>query len=330
MDSRHQELAARLGLGQSERIAQLLEMLADDRQTGMLLAMPGAVAALSEKTGLHASLLEEMLQDLFRKGLVFVSPKDGQPYWRMARDLVQFHDATLVWPEAPQEFIDLWRDFMEEEWPAIAKRMAVKSPRTFTRIIPVGVSLTARQQILAFEDVAQIIAKADTIAVTKCTCRLSMRKCDRPLETCLQVGRAAQYTIKRGSGRQLSHQEAMDILRQSEEAGLIHVTVNKQEVNNFICNCCPCCCQTMPVLIKHGTYVVDPSRYLAQVDAEACTGCGLCEQRCHFGAISYPGGEGGAPSIDAAKCMGCGLCLVTCPSQALSLSIARPQDFVPV
>jgi NAD-dependent dihydropyrimidine dehydrogenase PreA subunit len=207
--------------------------------------------------------------------------------------------------------------------------VAEKSPRPFTRVIPVGVSITPRQQILAFDNVADIIERADTVAVTKCTCRLSMRHCDRPLENCLQVGRAAQYTIARGSGRQISKQEALDILRQAEEAGLIHVTVNKQDVSNFICNCCPCCCQTMPVLLKYGTYVIDPSRFTAQVDSEACTGCGVCHDRCYFGAVSWSEGEGSPSLVDAKKCMGCGLCLVTCPTGAITLAESRPQDFVP-
>ena len=267
MDPRYQQLVARIRLGHSDRIAGLFAMLADLTQADLLLALPASTPDLAQKFDLPPERVDAMLQDLFRKGLVFINAKAVPHVWRMGRDLVQFHDATLVWPEATQEFIDLWRDFMEEEWPALAKAVAAATPRPFTRVIPVGVSISPRQQILAFESVAQMIDKADTVAVTKCTCRLSMRHCDRPLDNCLQVGRAAQYTIARGSGRQISKDEALDILRQAEEAGLIHVTVNKQDVSNFICNCCPCCCQTMPVLLKHGTYVVDPSRFTARVDA---------------------------------------------------------------
>ena len=50
-----------------------------------------------------------------------------------------------------------------------------------------------------------------TLAVTKCTCRLTAHKCDRPLEACLQVNRAAQYSIDRGTGREVSKEEALKI-----------------------------------------------------------------------------------------------------------------------
>ena len=171
--------------------------------------------------------------------------------------------------------------------------------------------------------------KAETLSVTKCTCRLSMGKCDRPLEVCLQVNKAADYNLARGTGRQVSKAEALEILRDAEEQGLIHVTVNKDEVNNFICNCCPCCCQTMPVLIEGGVYVVDPSRFRAEIDEDACSGCGLCHERCYFSAISFVDGEGSPSRVDPERCMGCGLCLVTCPEEAIDLVEARPRDFVP-
>jgi hypothetical protein len=58
--------------------------------------------------------------------------------------MVQFHDATLVWPKAPQEFIDLWRDFMDQEWPTLAKAVSAKASKPLTRVIPVGVALPAR------------------------------------------------------------------------------------------------------------------------------------------------------------------------------------------
>lgn len=329
MDPRYKDLAARINLGHSQRIAGLFAMLADLDQADLLLALPASVAELAAKLGQPPERVEAMLKDLFRKGLVFSLPKADPPAWRMVKDMVQLHDATLVWPEATGEFIDLWRDFMEHEWPDLAKAISAKTSKPFTRVIPVSLAVPARAQILDFESQADIIARAKKIAVTKCTCRLSMRLCDRPLEVCLQVNRGAEYTIARGSGREVSKDEAMEILRQSEQAGLIHVTVNRQDVNNFICNCCPCCCQTMPVLLKYGAYVIDPSRYTAQIDPESCSGCGACHERCYFKAITWTAEEGSASQVDPAKCMGCGLCLVTCPTEAIALKETRPVNFVP-
>jgi ferredoxin len=111
-----------------------------------------------------------------------------------------------------------------------------------------------------------------------------------------------------------------------EEDGLIHVVINKQDVDQFICNCCPCCCQTMPVLIKHNISVIELSRFGAQVDPDLCSSCGACLDRCYFSAIAQEGEET-RPSTR--KAMGCGLCQVTCPSDAISMTEVRPRDFVP-
>ena len=329
MDKRYHQLAARIHLGHSDRIAQLFAMLADETDADLMLAMPAQAPDLASKLGLSEEDVDTRVKVLFRKGLLFFSAKTDPPTWRMGRDLVQFHDATILWPEAPQEFIDLWREFMNAEWYDLAKVESQSKTKPFTRIIPVNVSIDAKAAILDFESVAEIVAKASKLAVTKCTCRLSMRNCDRPLEVCLQVNRAADYNLLRGTGREVSKDEALQILKEAEEAGLIHVTINRSEVNNFICNCCPCCCQTMPVLIKGGISVVDPSRFRAEIDAEACTGCGVCHERCYFGAISFGGENEDYSQVDPAKCMGCGLCLVTCPEECISLVESRPAEFVP-
>jgi NAD-dependent dihydropyrimidine dehydrogenase PreA subunit len=325
----YQELAAKIGLGDSEIAPRLFEMLADATDAGMLLAMPATVSDLENKTGLKREELEKKIHDLFLKGLVFPSHRTSPPTYRMCRDFVQFHDATILWPEAPREFLDLWQVLMEKEWPSIAQRVSRMVPKPFTRVIPVNVSVQAKTHILDFESVAEMVKKAGTLAVTKCTCRLTARKCDRPLDTCIQVNSAAAYALSRGTGRKIDVQEALDILSRAEEEGLIHVTMNKHDVEHFICNCCPCCCQTMPILIKGGIRVVDPSRYRAEIDDELCTGCGTCHERCYFGALRWENGPGSSSRVDPEKCMGCGLCKVACPEGAIELVAARPESFVP-
>jgi len=327
--SLYQELAGRIGLGESKIVPRLFEMLADERDAKILLSLPGTVLDLHVKMGLTQEEAEKRMKDLFLKGLVFPSHKTTPATYRMGRDFVQFHDATILWKDAPIEFLDLWQEFMEKEWPEYARRISEMLPKPFTRMIPVNVSIQAKTNILDFESVSEMVKKARILAVTKCTCRLTARKCDRPLEACIQVNNAAAYALSRGTGRKISAEEALDILKKSEEEGLIHVTMNRHEVDHFICNCCPCCCQTMPILIKGGIRVVDPSRYMAEIKEERCTGCGTCHDRCYFSAISWENGQGSASRVDRSKCMGCGLCRVTCPEEAIELVEARPESFVP-
>ncbi len=325
----YQELAARIGLADSKIAPRLFEMLTEEADAKLLLSLPGGAPELAQRLQLPEEEVEKRIQTLFLKGLVFPSRKTDPPTYRMCRDMVQFHDATILWKDAPREFLDLWQEFMETEWPIFARKISQIMEKPYTRVIPVDVSVQAKTSVLDFESVREIVNSARELAVTNCTCRLTARKCDRPLETCIQVNNAAAYALARGTGRKIDKDEALEILRKSEEEGLIHVTMNRHQVDHFICNCCPCCCQTMPILIKGGIHVVDPSRFRAEIDREVCSGCGTCHERCYFGAISWEDGEGSVSRVEAEKCMGCGLCQVTCPEEAITLREARPEAFVP-
>lgn len=51
---------------------------------------------------------------------------------------------------------------------------------------------------------------------------------------------------------------------------------------------------------------------VAVIDENACTSCGLCEEKCRFHA-AHP------PKIDAIACEGCGVCEYVCPEQAITM-----------
>jgi len=324
----YRQLASRLLMPQSDILPQLLRMIADQEEARILLATPATVPDLAEKIGIPQEEVEKRLAALFRKGMVFRSTKGGVTTYRMCRDVAQFHDASILWPEAPPEFHRLWKRFMEEEWPDFA-RLVAQLPKPFTRVIPVRQPVEARTSILAYEDVEQILRHSGKLAVTMCTCRLIDGKCGKPVEVCLQLGRAAEYALERGTGREIGLQEALDIIRRAEEAGLVHVTMNRAQNSSIICNCCSDCCMTF-TLIEKGLYLCDPSRFQASVDAERCSGCGTCLERCLFGALSLREGEGGPVStVDPQRCMGCGLCTVTCPEEAITMVEVREEDFIP-
>ena len=312
----------------SKYIPEILKCMINELQAHLLVSLPGTAPQMAVKTSRPQTDIEADLQDMFRKGLTFKKVKDGVTTWRAAAHLAQFHDGSILWPEAPSRFYDLWSSYMEKEWPRLAPVLTNLMPRPFTRVIPVGKSVdTGKVQALAPENVRDIIASANRLAVTKCTCRLTMHKCDAPLEVCLQINRAADYTVERGSGREVNREEALDIIKQSEAAGLVHVTMNKASVGHFICNCCGCCCQSFTLLISDHLPICDPSRYRPEVDADMCTGCGICEDRCWFGAIAV--GAEDISTVDAHKCLGCGQCAIACPEEAITMIEIREPSFIP-
>jgi Pyruvate/2-oxoacid:ferredoxin oxidoreductase delta subunit len=328
----YEKMTEKIGLGGSKIIPELFKMVADSKEAELLMAMPGTPEQLAEKLGRPVDELDRMCRQLYHKGLVFKSFKGETVGYRMGRDLIQFHDATILWPEAPQEFLDLWQKFMEEEWPAFARMADEFLPKPFARVVPVEqAAKTGDQKILDSESVKHIIDNAEVIAVTKCTCRVIAHKCDKPVEVCLQVNNAARYAIDRESGREVSKKEALEIITKAEEAGLVHITTNTSHVDHFICNCCSCCCQTLPLVISEGLKLNDPSRFEARIDQATCTACGTCMERCFFGAISETANNDGETVVEVItdKCLGCGLCHVTCPEEAITLVEVRPAEFIP-
>jgi ferredoxin len=325
----YEKLAERILTKGSAFIPDLFRMIADEDEARIMLATPGTAEELAEKLGYDTGEIQKKLDLLFQKGLVFKSDKPQGTLYRMCRDITQFHDATILWDGATPEYLELWKRQTQEELPDYINMVNMVIPKPFTRVVPVNQPVEARQSILAFEDVEQIVNAAGRLAVVNCTCRMVDGKCGKPLEVCLQLGKAADYTVERGTGREVSVDEAMDIIRMAEEAGLIHVTMNKAYGSHIICNCCEDCCVAFGLPIP-ATAVVDPSRFLAVVDEDACSGCGECVDRCFFDAVSLRESDGEEIStIDAEKCMGCGLCQVTCPEDAISMKVVREEEFVP-
>jgi len=60
------------------------------------------------------------------------------------------------------------------------------------------------------------------------------------------------------------------------------------------------------------------SRLVAVVDADQCTGCGLCIQVCPAGAITV----NAMATIDVGRCTACGQCVAECPQGAIALKKA--------
>jgi Fe-S-cluster-containing hydrogenase component 2 len=189
----------------------------------------------------------------------------------------------------------------------------------------VNESIEPESRILAYDDVVKIIQNAKTLSVVKCSCRVIDGACGKPLEVCIQVDRAAEYSLERGTGRALSKGEAIEIVKMSEKEGLVHVVDNRQVVGHVICNCCKDCCLNWAIMAGRKKWVA-PSRFEAVVDPDLCTGCETCLERCLFDAIAV---KNDLAAVDTEKCMGCGVCAISCPTEALRLKEVRAADFVP-
>jgi|TARA_B100000315_G_scaffold260890_1_gene326904 Pyruvate/2-oxoacid:ferredoxin oxidoreductase delta subunit len=325
------QLAEAIGAGDSPRVPRLFQMIANEDEAKVILAAspPASAVELADKAGLGADDVGEMVDPLFKKGLLFKSSKPdangGTRYYRV-RALLQFHDSSVLAPDVDQDFLELWREYQENEFLTYHKRLESRMQQSSMRVVPVNVALEPDTTIAPFEDVKQIVAKARNLAVVNCPCRIvEGAPCEKPMEVCIQVDKAADYTLDRGSGRGISKTEAIGILEHCEEEGLVHMVGNSRGLGHIICNCCEDCCIAWPGPRTADVNFAAPSRFTAVLDSDRCTDCEVCLDRCHFDAITMEDNT----LIAADECMGCGLCAVVCPTEAISLQETREQAFVP-
>ncbi|MDO8873444.1 MAG: 4Fe-4S binding protein [Methanoregula sp.] len=69
-------------------------------------------------------------------------------------------------------------------------------------------------------------------------------------------------------------------------------------------------------------FVAKNFRWMPRRDADKCTGCGACNERCSSGATNITDiGTERTISIDGLRCIFCGRCADVCPEHALELTI---------
>lgn len=313
----------------SERLERIWRTLCDDAEAALLLAMPATAEQLAASTGQAGSEVQDRVQSLFLKGVVFESAKPQGTVYRAPRHLFQLHDASIQWSDAPAALIDEWKQFMNEEYPQLLAMMLSAGLPSFMRAIPALGSLQDHQEVLAAEDPKAIIEAAEDVAVCSCPCRLSERNCDNTPRTCLQLDKGARYAIKRGSGERISKQRALEILGEAAEAGLVHMVDNKAQSGSYICNCCPCCCVILKPHLQNTDChsVLAPSRYQATVEADECLGDEVCQNACPTNAVKLDDAADVAV-VDEPRCIGCGVCVLRCPSGAITLEAVRPAEAI--
>jgi ferredoxin len=310
---------------------------------------------LKEKTGLSGEEIDRKAARLARIGFIFNQPASSgiMVYRLLPLIIVGVFEYTYMkkLPEGPGELEKLQRlaalydrlmlelaDRMQENYDKLLPFIENMPPvdRTIPILktaegVPVEVLINrdarGEEHILPAQSVEEIINKFDDIAVGNCFCRQYRNmlddhcKMDAPMEVCFTFGKSARHVVNQGFARKVTREEALRILQATEEAGLVHKAfhnssnINKEE--NSICNCCKCCCDTFNLWRMGATPMVNSTNYLSRIDADVCTGCGICVERCPVDAITYD--EDGKAAVNEKLCIGCGICARFCPVNAVKL-----------
>ena len=94
-------------------------------------------------------------------------------------------------------------------------------------------------QVVPYEEVVKVLDSATYFAVSDCPCRHrkniddNYANCqytlkDGSIEVCLHFDKLGKYTVENNMGREITREEAHEILNQCAEAGLVHGISNQQ------------------------------------------------------------------------------------------------------
>jgi len=323
------------GAPMSATLLEILKILYPGEEAGIACKLSiyenRTLQECQERIPEKADRLGEILDRMAHRGTVLTEQKPGRErIYRLLPSVVGFAEAPFLSGEDTPEkraLAPLWKKYILEEF---GGEMARGVP--LIRVVPISESLKDEAEVLPFDALKQKLEEASFMAVAHCPCRQIGKYlgegCERPTENCMHFGSMGRYIVDVGMGRQISKDEALEILRSATEEGLVHVCDNVQGSLHTICNCCPCCCGFFRAKLAAGHDTVSRSNYVARVDSETCVSCGTCEDRCPVGAISI---IDDVTRVDAETCIGCGVCTPTCGADdairlALRDEIKPPPD----
>lgn len=320
----------------------------------MVMADRFTIEEYAKKSKLSVEVVRETFERLARRGVLFyyVSKRDGKKKYMIPPlfpGLVEYFIINKnISIDERRKFV---KRFHQNELDSLGMLGSISDfsvfrivpgtkPDPISRLIDINGEITVdKNQVLAYQDVKEIIIQAgkeeNNIAVVPCTCRtMSMMlkrspDCERTVENCLVFGVPTKYVVDEGIGHYITVDEALDILKQAEKEGLIHLTQNTIDKQGFICNCCTCCCGIVGMATKYNYWeMFQKTDYIPVIDMETCKKCKKCVNICPFYALKYVSGEKEDKSEDnillrEEVCIGCGLCASNCPSDSINLKKVR-------
>lgn len=308
----------------------LAEALFTPEEAEVYMAIPKGyhpAETIAENTGRPAEEVAAVLENMANKGLATAGRLGDQFFYGapvFVPGIFEFQFMKGTKTERDRKLARLIHDYKHA---VDAKKGPPEEKFPSMRVIPVDTYVESTNKVHTYQQAATYIDKYDPISVSTCFCRHEAKlidetdDCAKPDEVCMQFGMGAQFIIDRGMGRKISRQEAKDILDRCEQAGLVHASVNRQEID-FLCNCCGCHC----VIIKTAMAQEKPgeslnSGFRPAWDQQRCVACETCIERCPTGALAM--GSADIPEVNLDFCIGCGVCATGCPEEAIHL-VARP------
>ncbi len=278
---------------------------------GELTRKAESVAQIAGRLKVDEADVKSRLVAMAKRGLLWMSRSDAKIMFRLAPFVVGVFESQLE--SMDHEFAHLFEEYMENGGAA----GIMKPQPALHRVVPAQKAVKS-EWILPYDDIRAMLEKGKSFRVRDCICRvqqdqLNQRRCDFPVKNCVSFS-PVERPIKPND---ISKAEAIVLLDEAEEVGLVHCVSNVIEDVFYVCNCCGCCCGVLRGITDWGIEgSVARANYQVMIDTAECTGCGVCVDRCQVKALEL---REDVAFVDHEKCIGCGLCVTGCTVNAARL-----------
>lgn len=291
------KMGSKAGIKATDPEYMILEPVVTDEMAEVALCLemrkPQTVEEVAALCGKPVEITSKLLWELSLAGVCFVNKIDGvDKYW---------YD---TWVPGIMEMMTNNKENVKK-YPQIAEafeaygrvRGAITAGNFpvgigLMRVIPIESAIDGNSRKASYEEVSKYLNDNTIFSVSDCSCRTAREVmgegCGHLKEDmCIQMGHAAEYYIRTGRGREITREEAFEIIKRAEENGLVHQIPNTDGPGktHAICNCCGCSCLSLRTAEMFINTDMVRSNYVSHVDKEKCVACGECVEACPVNAL---------------------------------------------
>lgn len=325
-----------VGLPDAPEIREFLEIFLTPDEALLASLFPIKEALTEEmaaRAGWDVAKTKATLEKMAEKGTVIdFKLNDQSEFWFLTPSIIGFIEFSLMKVHQGLPMKKLAELLHAYEHNVLWKEVFGSKTQITRALVEHDVPVSS--EVMTHEQVATVIRAAGGGGVQTCFCRHQASLLGNPCKvadhegTCISLGKASSFTIRRGFGRAATADELIELTRKLGKKGLIHVTDNIRNNPSFICNCCGCCCGLLKGIVeKNIPHAISPTPFILAVDPEKCDGCGACVKKCQIGAVKLVRDKA---VVDEKNCLGCGSCIKFCSKDALILNRRKKAPKLPV